>query len=247
LREAERDTQASGSKRTRYHLVMMRAAQLVDTRDWEGPAARLEIDLDELSPPTVAADHCVRGLAALGRGEITSAKEILATMRGASPWDGVIPEPGATLASCCAPPSAVDVIVEGPGRTAAEIMARELEGAIRLAEGEDEAGLALLRAAAELEDGMGFDFGPPIVVLPAHELLGDALLERGDAEAAVAELQAALERAPKRARSLKLLARAAAASGDDVLAARTRAELAAISRSGPSTPVGSSAAARSGG
>lgn len=228
LREAEDETRAAGSERAREHLVRMRSQQLVATQEWDGAAARLAIDLDGLSRPTVAADLCVRGLAHVGRGELAEARQVLATMRGASPWEGVTPLPGATLASCCAPASAVQELVDGPGRTAAEVLARELEGAIRLAAGEEREGLALLRGAAELEDTMGFDFGPPLVVVPAHEILGAALLERGDAAGAVSELEAALARAPRRARSLLLLARAADASGDPELARRTRAELAAI-------------------
>jgi len=210
LEEARRDADAARSERTRYHLALMRAAHLIDTRDWDGPAARIEIELEGLTAPTVAADHCVRGFAALGRGERGLAEEILASMRGVSAWDGV-PVPGATLASCCAPASAVDDLVSAPGRMAAEVMARELEGAIRLAEGEERAGLELLRGAAALEDEMGFDFGPPLVVLPAHELLGEILLERDDPRAAAAEFEAALGRAPGRARALHGLARAEAA------------------------------------
>ena len=229
LEEMAEDTEASaGSRRTRYHLVGMRAAHLIATKDWDGYAARIEIDLENLSAPTVAADLSARGHAALGRGEITHAKEILARMRGPSSWEDIELDPGATLATCCAPESAVDAIVDGPGRVAAEVMARDLEGAIRIADGDEAAGLEMLRSAATLEDKMGFDFGPPTVVLPAHEVLGEALLARGDADGAVAEFQAALARAPRRAASLRGLAAAAEAAGNRALADATRADLAAV-------------------
>ncbi len=219
---------AGGSKRTRYHLVVTRAAHVIETRDWDGFAANLEIDVDDLEAPTIAADHLVRGLTALGRADTTQAKQISANMRGVSLWDDANVVAGATLASCCAPASAVDEIVDGPGRMAAEVMARELEAAIRIAEGEQKLGLELLRSAAALEDKMGFDFGPPTVVLPAHEALGEALLAAGKAEAAVAEFQASLARTPRRAASLRGLAAAADAAGDDALALATRAELADV-------------------
>jgi len=214
LKEMYRDAEAAGTKRTRYHLAVMRAAHLVEAEAWDGPAAALTVDLTDLSTSSVAADHFARGFAALRRGERTLATTILSTMRGASVWEGVVPEEGATLATCCAPPSAVSELLEGPGRMAAEIMARELEGAIRCADGELDEGLALLRSAAELEDRMGFDFGPPVVVKPAHELLGEELLARGEALEAAAEFQLSLDRAPQRALSLRGLAHALAAAGE---------------------------------
>jgi len=226
LQEAQRETEAAGTRRTRYHLAVMRAAHLVETRAWDSPFAELKIDHSELRRPTVAADLCIQGFAAIGRGELERAREIVATMRGKSPWAESNIVPGANLASCCAPASAVTEMIDAPGRMAAEVMARELEGAVRLAAGEREPGLKLLRSAAELEDQMGFDFGPPLVVWPAHELLGEALLREGDAAGAIAEFQAALARAPRRAASLLRLMHAAEAQGDTALAETTRRELA---------------------
>ena len=39
-------------------------------------------------------------------------------------------------------------------------------------------GSALLRQAAEAEDKMPFDYGPPLPAKPSRELLGEALLKR---------------------------------------------------------------------
>jgi len=172
----------------------------------------------------------VRGLAAVRRGELEAAAEILGAMRGASVWEELAEEAteGETLASCCAPASAVDDLVQEPGRRAAEVMTRELAGVLELARGHEGEGLALLADAAELEDGLGFDFGPPTVPLPAHELYGQALLEAGQAAAAVAQFEAALRRAPRRATSLLGLVRAARAAGDLERAREAHAELAAV-------------------
>lgn len=114
----------------------------------------------------------------------------------------------------------------GASRGAAEYVRRnrvlglELKGLDRLSAGEDQAGLEALRRAAATEDSMAFAFGPPFVDQPAHELLAEALLERGDARGAVGEFQKALARASRRTRSLLGLARASAAAGDESGAAR---------------------------
>ena len=76
------------------------------------------------------------------------------------------------------------------------------------AEGAREEGLTLLADAAEREDTMGDDFGPPVVVEPAHELYGNELLRAGRAADAAKEFAAALKRAPNRRLSLEGLAKA---------------------------------------
>lgn len=86
--------------------------------------------------------------------------------------------------------------------------------------GETPRGLALVGEAAALEDAMPFEFGPPVIVKPSHELLGEALLALGRPADAEREFTRALDLAPKRALSLRGLGRAAAAAGDRVAAAR---------------------------
>jgi predicted negative regulator of RcsB-dependent stress response len=55
-------------------------------------------------------------------------------------------------------------------------------------------GLRLLRAAADAEDTMPFEFGPPPLAKPTAELLGEELLKLGRKD----EARAAFERAAKR-------------------------------------------------
>jgi Tfp pilus assembly protein PilF len=94
---------------------------------------------------------------------------------------------------------------------------------LRLDEGDSTAAFALLRDAAKVEDGLPMEFGPPDVVKPSHELLGEVLLQSGRAAEAQREFTRALELAPRRARSLLGLGRAAIAAGDK-RAARTALE-----------------------
>ena len=72
------------------------------------------------------------------------------------------------------------------------------------------------------------DFGPPEVPKPAHEMMGELLLELGKPAEAVPEFEAALERAPKRSRSLLGLARARTRAGDAGAGRAVYRELAAI-------------------
>ena len=104
---------------------------------------------------------------------------------------------------------------EAPGvRKTAEIMMQQLQAELWIGDGKREQALELLKKTAAEEDALTFEFGPPVPLKPAHELYADELLAAGHAKEAVAEYQHALERAPKRAQSLRGLAKAEAAAGE---------------------------------
>ena len=95
-------------------------------------------------------------------------------------------------------------------------------------QGDLEQGLQLMHEAASLENST---FKHPITpgeILPANELLGDMLLDSGDAAAALAAYQHSLNRSPSRFNSLFGAAMAADHSGDNDAAANYFAVLVAM-------------------
>jgi tetratricopeptide (TPR) repeat protein len=225
LADVVRDATDGPSNRTRYHLALMRAERAIALEVWDDEFARVAVDTSAIHLHAAAGDLFVQGVAALQRGEPDSAEATLAEMRRRRDEAAAKEAEDAPAAKdCCRPGSYAGL---APSRQAAIAMEEELEGLIAFARGDSEAGLASLTAAAAHEDEMGFDFGPPTVVKPAHELLGERLLELDRPADAAREFQAALERAPRRARSLLGLARAQRAAGDEAAASATYAELAA--------------------
>ena len=67
-----------------------------------------------------------------------------------------------------------------------------------LAQGRSDDGIQLLRKAAEAEAALPPPFGPPALLKPSYEMLGDELLALGRKEEAAAAYQAALAAAPNR-------------------------------------------------
>ena len=100
---------------------------------------------------------------------------------------------------------------------------KELRGLVYLGAGRHAEGIALLREATTFEDGLAAEYGPPEIVKPTHELLGEVLLARGENAEAQKEFARALEMAPGRSLSLLGLARAARAAGDSAVAANAEA------------------------
>ncbi len=195
--------QTNGGRGPRSHLAMTRAAYVVETEDWKGEAARMDVNVEGLGAQARATDAFVLGLSAYKRGEEELARSSLAQI--------------------------LELSEREPERPVVAILRDELKALLLLDEGREEDAVAMLTKAAEKERAMPFEFGPPSPVKPSDELLGEVLLSSGRAEEAQEAFSRALERAPKRVRSLDGLARAAALAGDSVSAARAQATLREIS------------------
>lgn len=83
------------------------------------------------------------------------------------------------------------------------IAADELRGLLALAAGRADEGIRILEAAAGAEDALPFEFGPPRIVKPTAELLGEELLKLNRIDEARAAFERAAERTPGRANVLR--------------------------------------------
>jgi tetratricopeptide (TPR) repeat protein len=95
--------------------------------------------------------------------------------------------------------------------------------------------IAELTKAAATEDSLPYEFGPPAIEKPSHELLGEMLLAAGRPRDARREFEIALKRTPGRSLVLLDLARACRAAGDNAAAATAYRQLAANWKDADST------------
>jgi tetratricopeptide (TPR) repeat protein len=194
------------SSNARTYLSSMRAHFLINAERWDDPARAWALDVSDLGATAQAIDAFALGYAAARRGDRRLARQRLAdltTIRSDARADG------RNVAPVYVP----------------AILARELEAAMLVADGKAAQALPLLYQAAAIEDSLPVEYGPPDVVKPTHELLGEVLLGLGRASDAQREFQRALEMAPRRALALLGLVRAATAAGDREAASRALAEL----------------------
>lgn len=104
------------------------------------------------------------------------------------------------------------------GRNTPEVFRMQAAAWLSFAKGENSRAEELLRLAANLEDQTDKSSISPGRVLPAHEQLGDLLLELGRAEEALEEYELSMTFAPERLNSFVGAARAANAANNDELA-----------------------------
>ncbi len=196
----EETMRATNNRGGAGYFANMRARFVIDTQRWED-ADRWTADLGDATGP-LANYVFTTGFAAAKGGNLELARESAAKL--------------GTLAERDQAPTFVG------------ILSLELEALLALEDGDQEGAVEKLERAAFLEENMPFEFGPPAVIKPSHELLGEVLLDLGHHEDAVAAFEAALERSPRRTASLAGLAHAAAAAGDEETAAEARATLHSI-------------------
>lgn len=188
---------------SRGYYTDMLARYVLDTTDWEA--------LDEYDAAVEGEEgfdvdhHFIRAYCAVQRGNLKEAETHLEKIRGEKS--------------------------NGDPRRSEEraaILRSEIEALLLLERGKSEKGLERLREAVAAERELSYMFGPPAILKPTAELLGEALYELGEYEAALEAFREQLTRTPGRTLTLLGLARAAQAAGDVALADETYGALAAI-------------------
>jgi tetratricopeptide (TPR) repeat protein len=178
--------------------VMMRAAQIINGAQWTGPLVTEELATPNNWRGMRAADAFATGYAALQRsGDASAALARLEALVEAPSADGDDTQPGTVRA-----------------------IAKSLAAASAFHAGRREEALALILEAEAYEDALAVEFGPPTVVKPTHELHGEMLLAMGRPAEAEKAFARALAMAPNRLLSLRGMAAAAAAAGDQAAAER---------------------------
>jgi len=177
---------------------------LIDTDQWTGEVAKWDsVAVPENSAIKAYWDF-IQGYGSIQRGDEEGASRALIQLTRDNSATGAATDP-------------TNAILE-----------LELKAVVKLAQGASDEAVALMRSATAREDAMPFDFGPPPVVKPSHELFGEMLLQLKRPKEGATEFKRALARAPRRTRSLLGLARAAKASGDTSTSEKTYASIRAI-------------------
>ena len=198
LEVIERDAAQGKTRHARDHYAYLRSHFLIDGEQWT--ADLRPVDDTGLVPRAWGANALAEGIRALKTGNSKQAREWSAKLRSKADAD---------LKDASSLP----------------IAASSLEGLVLLEDGKSDAALDKLREAVDLENATTFGYGPPFPPKPAIEILGETLLKIGKPQEALDAFRAALDRNPRRAISLKGLAKAAKGVGDSETQEWAEAEL----------------------
>ena len=156
----------------RGQLALARAQQVITGERWGDPALQWTIAMDSVWTTPHATDAFARGYAALMRGDTAvalAAATELGTIKAGSGLD-----------------------------TLPALIASEMSAALARARGDTAGAITSLTRVAEASAALPEVFGPPDMVKPPYELLGEWLLAEGKRAEAHAAFQRALELMPGR-------------------------------------------------
>ena len=186
------------SFKTAFHLSSTRARYALERRAWDeafaiAPREPASLPWDRFPWPEAVA-HFARGLGAAHLGKLD---EAAAASQRLVELESVMQKSGEELFE-----------------RNIRILRLELNSWLAHAKGQKDSSLALMREAADLETTTPKHAVTPGPTLPAHELLGDLLLEQKQPAEALAAYRRAIELYPRRFNALLGAARAAKALGD---------------------------------
>lgn len=189
----------------------MAAAFVVETERWDLASVLFpKSSAPNASEQTTTAGHGSHGGSQPGQGAMTVRssssgqrlpvfiRALAAAQRGA-PVDEAAPDASQTNSS---------------GNKPGSISELEVAAVIAAAKNNYEGAIEILKRAVTYEEQLAPPSGPPALIKPTHELLGEILLRAGKPAEAAEQFRIALLRQPNRARSLLGAARAAKQKGD---------------------------------
>jgi tetratricopeptide (TPR) repeat protein len=187
----EDDIKRTATTSARRTLAMARATFLVEERGVGPESLMLPVDSGETISQVVFAGHDLAiGLEHVRRNNLTGARSTLDSIRRRN--SSMKAARGETsVVSRYTNVSQIDI-------DTVAVMERILAAAIEFASGERESGIRNILSAAEAEDKLIFEYGPPAIPKPAWEAAGELLLAAGRKKEAVDAFQNALKRYPNR-------------------------------------------------
>jgi tetratricopeptide (TPR) repeat protein len=204
------------SRRARGYLNSMKAGYLIETNDWDNPAANIEVDVTDLGVVAKVTQFLMDGMLAY-RAELPARLhfQLTAAEQQRRIAARQMRQDGAPMCS------AGGIDPTAPNRAdvqQAQVIVWLMEALFADLEGDKEKARSLFEKATALETVANYSYGPPKIVKPSFEFFAEWLMREGEAAAAVEQYEKALERGPKRASALYGYAQALQASGVEAAA-----------------------------
>ena len=187
-------TRETPSKRARTHLVYLKGTFLVETEEWEGEIADIPVDMSDLNVSTRSQYRFLEGMKAFVKGDQDGlTRQIEDLERDHEKESYLVTYDNATFCSGASrDETSPSMLVE------TEVTMQQLMGLRAWLQKDYESAENHLKRSIEMEEGLSYSYGPPVIQKPTHELYADFLMSQGREEEARTQYEKTLERAPKR-------------------------------------------------
>lgn len=199
VEDMETYTLETPSIRARAHLVFLKGTYLVESEEWEGKIADVPVEIDDLNLSVRSQYRFLEGMKAFKAGDKDKLDTIIKAMK--QELDKEVYLVTYDNAAFC---SGADRNETSPSMLVeSEIMMYQLKALKSWLEDDSETTETYLKKTIELENGLSYSYGPPVIQKPTHELYADWLFEVNRGQEAFEQYELTLKRAPERRKALQ--------------------------------------------
>lgn len=200
LQKMLRYTNELPSKPARNYLTSMKGSYLVETSDWEGPFADIDLDISDLNLVSQAAWQFMEGMKAFRQKDEKSLEALIISLEDKRQAAALqISDRGTPLCSAGNTRNLANQLDLDQAR----VMELELRALYARLLHKPDMAESLMLEATQLENELDYSYGPPDIVYPSFELYGEWLLEQGRAKEAMHQFDLSLKRGPRRVKALR--------------------------------------------
>lgn len=188
-------------KRSLRYLVGMKGAYFIETEDWDNELAAMPINTADLNTITKAQYRFIDGMKFYHQKNVDSLAQVIAVMETERKSAAELVE-AAGFAMCSAagfankPPNELDINM-------VNVMEMELRAFLATLQNNKKQASDWFEQAMALDESLNYSYGPPMILKPVHEAYGEWLLAHQQPQLAMDIFDKALERQPRRLRSLR--------------------------------------------
>ncbi|MGH9948953.1 MAG: hypothetical protein ACRD6X_17405 [Pyrinomonadaceae bacterium] len=188
----EEDVKKNASRYARSHLARARATFLVESNSTPAPSMFEPVDSTGFASASEFSGHDLAiGLKLVRMKDLTAARAALERLRARLAADQQSLAKNKEVAERYDASSQSDIDIT-------QVMEMMLDAAIEFAAGKKDGAIRKAVSAAEMEDKLVFEYGPPMTVKPPWEFAGEMYIEMGRQKDAVDAFEHALKRYPNR-------------------------------------------------
>lgn len=214
---------AVANKQARGYLLAMKGAQMVETNTWDDEWAVLEVDVSDLNLIKKTGHDFIEGMIAYHQKDVTKVAAAIKEMSDRrKKAQNIVGDAGFAMCSAggyaSKPPNQLEVDM-------AQVMEMELQAYSASLNGDVEMAKTWFEKGVALDEKLSYSFGPPSILKPVHEAYAEWLLDNKQLEEALTAFDKALERQPRRLRSLEGKKKAAELLKNEGVVAEVRKEL----------------------
>jgi len=211
------------NKKARGYLLAMKGAQMVETNTWDDEWAALAVDVSDLNLTKKAGHDFLEGMIAYHQKDAPKVTTVIKEMSDRrKKAQNIVGDSGFAMCSAggyaSKPPNQLEIDM-------AHVMEMELQAYLASLNGDMEMAKTWFEKGMALDEKLSYSFGPPSILKPVHEAYGEWLLDNNQLEAALTTFDRALERQPRRLRSLEGKKKAAELLKKEAVVAEVRKEL----------------------